>query len=115
MTIRLDARNRPDPDILATSAEYDPDRTFFDPADVVLVVEVTSPESEHRGRTVKLRKYAEAGIRHYWCVGEEEHRPVVRVYELDEPTRQYVPTGIIRDLLECVAPFPIRLDLDDLV
>ncbi|WP_236541325.1 Uma2 family endonuclease [Spiractinospora alimapuensis] len=47
MTIRLDARNRPEPDVLATSAEYDPDRTFFDPADVVLVVEVVSPESEH--------------------------------------------------------------------
>ncbi|WP_017589445.1 Uma2 family endonuclease [Nocardiopsis ganjiahuensis] len=27
MTVRLDARNRPEPDLLVTSAPYDPDRT----------------------------------------------------------------------------------------
>ncbi|WP_236541324.1 hypothetical protein [Spiractinospora alimapuensis] len=64
---------------------------------------------------MKPRKYAEAGIGHYWCVGEENHRPVVRVYELDGPTRRYVPTGIVRGVLERTAPFPLRLDLDDLV
>jgi Uma2 family endonuclease len=31
---------------------------------VKLVVEAVSPESAHRDRTVKLRKYAEAGIPH---------------------------------------------------
>jgi Uma2 family endonuclease len=62
MTIRLDDRNRPEPDILVTSAAYDPDRTSFTPDGVKLVVEVVSPESAHRDRIVKLRKYADAGI-----------------------------------------------------
>lgn len=43
MTIRLDARNRPEPDLLLTHLPYDPDRTWYAPEDVSLVVEVVSP------------------------------------------------------------------------
>src|SRR5262249_20089749 len=75
VTIRLDDRNRPEPDIVATVAPVDPTRTAFVPEDVLLAVEVVSPESEHRDRTVKLRKYAEAAITHYWLVEEEDNQP----------------------------------------
>ncbi|MFI5533258.1 Uma2 family endonuclease [Kitasatospora sp. NPDC051853] len=114
MTIRLDRRNRPEPDLLATTAEFDPDRTWFAPSDVVLVAEVVSPESAHRDRTVKMRKYAEAGIGHYWLVEEEDGRPVVHAYELDGPTGTYVSGGIFRGALTRPVPFPITLDLDAL-
>lgn len=115
MTIRLDARNRPEPDILVTPAPYDPDRTYYAPEEVRLVVEVVSPESAHRDRTVKLRKYAEAGIPHYWCIEDEDGRPVVHVYELDVPTGKYAPAGIFRGTLERPVPYPVRLDLDALL
>jgi Uma2 family endonuclease len=115
MTIRLDDRNRPEPDILATTAAYLPDRTFYEPDQVLLVVEVVSPESAHRDRTVKLRKYAEAGIAFYWCVEEEQGSPVVHAYELDGPTRSYAPTGIHRGELQSPRPFPLKLDLDALL
>ena len=115
MTIRLDSRNRPEPDLLVTTARYDPDRTFFTPQDVRLVVEVMSPESAHRDRTVKLRKYAEAGIPGYWCVEEEHGAPVVHVYELDEPTRAYAPAAICRTVLQRPVPFDIVIDLGRLV
>jgi Uma2 family endonuclease len=114
MTIRLDERNRPEPDLLATSAPYDPDRTSYGPAEVLLVVEVVSPESAHRDRTVKLRTYAEAGIPHYWRVEEEGGVPVAHVYELDEPTTAYAPAGIFRGKLHRPVPFDIVLDLDAL-
>lgn len=94
MTVRLDRRNRPD--------------------DVTLVVEVVSPESEHSDTGVKLRKYAAAGIEHYWCVIGEKHRPVVHVYERDPATGSYTPAGIFREQLERRVPFPVRLDLDGL-
>lgn len=45
MTIRLDARNRPEPDLLVATAPYDPDRTWLAPQDVHLAVEVVSRES----------------------------------------------------------------------
>jgi Uma2 family endonuclease len=115
MTIRLDERNRPEPDLLATTAPYDPDRTFYAPDQVLLVVEVVSPESAHRDRTVKLRKYAEAGIAHYWRVEEENESPVVHAYELDDPTRSYVPMRIHRQELRSPKPFAIKLNLDTLV
>jgi len=116
MTIRLDKRNRPEPDLLATRAPYyAPDRTFYTPDQVLLVVEVVSPESAHRDRTVKLRKYAEAGIANYWRVEVEDDSPVVHAYELDGPTRSYVPTGIHRHELRTTTPFAIELDLDKLV
>ncbi|GGP60417.1 Uma2 family endonuclease [Saccharothrix coeruleofusca] len=111
MTIRLDARNRPEPDLLVSTARYDPNRTWFEPADVALVVEVVSPESAHRDFNVKLRKYAEAGIRHYWCVEDEDTTPVVHVYELDTPTKAYAPAGIFRHSLQRSVPFDINLDL----
>ncbi len=117
MTIRLDERNRPEPDLLVATASYDPDRTWFAPADVELVVEVVSPESAYRDRTVKLRKYAEAGIPHYWRVEDDDGAHVAHVahvYELDGPTGAYAPAGIFRGRLQRPVPFPIALDLDRL-
>jgi Uma2 family endonuclease len=114
MTIRLDDHNRPEPDVLATTAQYDPDRTWYAPEDVSLVIEVVSPESAHRDRTVKLTKYAQAGIRHYWRVEDEGDATAVHVYELDDATGAYAPTGIFREQLRVAAPFPIELDLPGL-
>ena len=111
VTIRLDDRNRLEPDIVATTVPVDPRRTSFLPSEVVLAVEVASPESEHRDRTVKLRKYAEASIKHYWLVEEEDNQPVVHVYELDTPTSFYAPAGIFRDRLERRVPFLVDIDL----
>jgi Uma2 family endonuclease len=88
-TIRLDARNRLEPDLLVTTAPFDPDRTWYEPDDVQLVVEVVSPESAHRDRTVKLRRYADAGIRQYWYVEKEHKAAVVHVYERDGPTQTH--------------------------
>lgn len=110
MSVRLDARNRPEPDILATNTPYDPYRAWFAPEDVLLVVEVVSPESAHRDRTVELRVYAEAGIPRYRCVEEEAGAPVTHVYGLDEPARAYAPARLFREVLK--RPLPFELDLD---
>ncbi|MGW2042760.1 Uma2 family endonuclease [Streptomyces virginiae] len=109
--ITLDPHNRTEPDLLLAAAGFDDYRTWFTPAEVRLVVEVVSPESAHRDRTVKLRKYAEAGIPHYWCIEDEEGAPVVHVYELAEPTGAYAPAGIFRGTLQRPVPFEITLDL----
>lgn len=115
MTIRIDARNRPEVDLLATTAAYEPNRTWYAPDDVLLAVEVVSPESAHRDRQVKLRKYAEAGIPHYWLIEDEDGSPAVHVYELDGPTQTYAPTSIVRDVVRVSAPFPIKITLGDLL
>ncbi|MFI9362392.1 Uma2 family endonuclease [Kitasatospora sp. NPDC053057] len=112
MSVTLDERNRLEPDVLVSRAAVDPDRTGYVPTEVLLVVEVVSPESECRDRGVKVRKYAEAGIPHYWIVEEEEEsRAAVHVYELDQVTSSYAPAGIFRGVLERPVPFPIFIDL----
>ncbi|WP_030823507.1 Uma2 family endonuclease [Streptomyces hygroscopicus] len=118
MTLALDKRNRPEPDISvlragAVSAEAD--ETGYDAADAVLAVEVVLPESEERDRKRKPQLYAEAGIRHFWLVEKGEgRRPVVHVFELDPVTRTYVPTGIHRDRLKVSVPFTIDIDLTEI-
>ncbi|MEV7935533.1 Uma2 family endonuclease [Kitasatospora sp. NPDC088264] len=115
MSIKLDRRNRPEPDVLVVKANFERKRTQFTPDEVLLVIEVVSPESVDRDRFVKVRKYAEAGIPHYWIVEEEEGgRPAVHVYELDQATSAYVPAGIFRESLERPVPFPIMIDLNAL-
>lgn len=115
MTVRLDRRSRPEPDILITTAAYDPDRTWYAPEDVVVMIEVVSAESADRDRSLKPFKYAQARIPHFWRIEDEDGAATVHTYELDPMTSSYVPTGIHRDRLRLTAPFPIDLNLDTLV
>lgn len=114
MTVRLDDKNRPEPDVIVAAVEYDPDRTRFLPGEVVLAVEVVSEESRSRDRETKPFKYARAGIRHFWRVEDERGLPVVHSYELDDTTRAYVATGIHRGHMKTGVPFTLDVDLDRL-
>ncbi|MET8974277.1 Uma2 family endonuclease [Streptomyces sp. NPDC004539] len=112
MTVRLDKQSRTEPDILVTTAPCERDRTWFAPEDVPLIVEVASPESAARDRSIKPFKYAQAGIPNFWRIEEEgEGEFVVHVYELDTVTNAYVPTGIHRERLKVSVPFPLDIDL----
>ncbi|MFB7494169.1 Uma2 family endonuclease [Streptomyces sp. NPDC056161] len=115
MTVRLDKKNRPEPDIVVfhTRAGTGPDQTWYGPEDVVLAVEVVSPDSRERDREVKPRKYAQAGVPHFWRVEQDENKgfPVVHVYELDPATTTYALSGIFHDRLKLTVPFDIEIDL----
>jgi Uma2 family endonuclease len=113
MDVVLGERQRPCPDVsvVSAAAAADLNRTYYLPADVVLVVEVVSKSSEIRDRETKPRRYAEAGIRHFWRVENDGGRPVVYVYELDPATRTYALTGIFHERLSLPVPFPVELSL----
>lgn len=115
MTVRLDKKSRPEPDILVATAAYDPDRTWYAPEDVALAIEVVSEESADRDRSLKPFKYAEAKIPHLWRIEDEGGAPAVHTYELDGMTGAYVATGIHRGRLKVSVPFPVDIDLDSLV
>lgn len=115
MTVELDRRNAPEPDVsvVRRTAVVDRRQTRFQARDVVLAVEVVSPDSEARDRDTKPLKYAVAGIPHFWLVemGGREGHPVVHVHELDPVTRRYTPTGIHRERLKLRVPFDLDIDL----
>lgn len=70
MSVILGRRQRPEPDLLVVRAETDIglEQTAYQSADVVLAVEVVSPDSEERDRERKPQLYAAAGIPHFWQV-----------------------------------------------
>lgn len=120
LTTTLDKHQRPEPDIVVykdREAEQEDwfEATSIPPEDVVLVMEVESPESVFRDREVKPGKYAATGIPHFWRTVWEDGKPGVHVYELDATTKGYVATGIFRDRLELQVPFPIEVSLEKLV
>ncbi|SOD64698.1 Putative restriction endonuclease [Streptomyces zhaozhouensis] len=113
MTVTLGTKDRPEPDVMVVRAEgvSGLSQTSFAPEHVVLAVEVVSAESRARDRETKPRKYAAAGIPHFWRVEPENDRPVVFVHELEPATGVYVPTGIHREQLKLTVPFPLDIDL----
>jgi Uma2 family endonuclease len=115
MTVRLGRRNRPEPDIMLVRAEANTglEQTTYSPEDVLLACEVVSPDSVDRDRDTKHRKYAAAGIRHYWRVENDGGRAVVYVFELEPATGTYTPMGTYRDQLKLTVPFPIDIDLTE--
>ncbi|GGO52552.1 hypothetical protein GCM10012287_37150 [Streptomyces daqingensis] len=118
MTVVLSPRTAPEPDISVVWAEAVTSRrqTRYQASDLVLAVEVVSPDSEERDRDTKPHKYARAGIPHFWRVemsGDGE-RPVVYVYELDQTTMVYAVTGIHHDQLKISVPFDVDIDLTEI-
>ncbi|WP_410540273.1 Uma2 family endonuclease [Streptomyces sp. KL2] len=115
MSVVLNGRNRPEPDVMIIRAEAvteEAEETGFRAEDVVLAAEVVSPDSEERDRKRKPQLYAEAGIPHFWRIEKGTgRRPVVYVFELEPATRGYVPTGIHHDRLKLTVPFGIDIDL----
>lgn len=80
---------------------------------MLLAVEVVSPVSEARDRDTKPRKYAAAGIPHFWRVemaGADDH-PVVYAFELAPEARAYHLVGTFRQRVTLGAPFPLDIDL----
>lgn len=116
MTVTLGPRQRPEPDVLVVRAEADLglDQTTYRSADVVLAIEVVSPDSEVRDRERKPQLYAKAGIPHFWRVENTSGRPTVYVYELDSTTNSYTATGIYHDRLKVGVPFDIDIDLTEI-
>lgn len=116
MTVTLGRHQRPEPDLVVVhaAADGDMDLTTYQGDDVVLAVEVVSPDSEQRDRVRKPQLYAEAGIGHFWLVENVGGKPVVHVYELDPLTRAYLPRGSHHGRLRVDVPFDADVDLAEI-
>ncbi len=103
----------PDVALVRTQAASDLTKSRFDPDDVVLAVEIESPDSRKIDRDEKPFEYAAVGIQFYWRVEREGNEPVVHTYELDLGSRAYRLVGVYRDRLKVTEPFDIEIDLTD--
>jgi Uma2 family endonuclease len=114
MTVWLDRRNRPEPDVmvLRPGTETDDDTTWYPAEAVLLIVEVISPDSVERDKVLKPAKYAAAGVPFYWRVDRDvDGAPVCETFELDEDLKVYQPAGIFHGTVKTSRPFQIAIDL----
>ncbi|MBO0825446.1 MAG: Uma2 family endonuclease [Actinobacteria bacterium] len=113
MDVKLGPRQRPVPDVLVitAAAAADLSRTYYDPADVRLAVEVVSDESAVRDRERKPQLYAAAGIACFWRIENLDGKAVAYVFELEPASGHYVPTGIFHEKIKVTTPFPIEVAL----
>ncbi|WP_424529146.1 Uma2 family endonuclease [Sphaerisporangium viridialbum] len=116
MSVVLGPRQRPEPDVVILRAEalVGPDATAYQAKDVLLIVEVVSPDSETRDRERKPQLYAAAKIEHFWRVEQNGGKATVYVYELDPATKAYALMGIHHDKLQLKVPFEVDIDLTEI-
>jgi len=104
--IRFDDRTYRQPDLSVVSRQA-LDRPLAVPADVLLAVEVVSPNSVTADRLTKPAQYARAGIVHYWRL--EPSEPLLVTFELDGET--YREAGRFTDEVVVERPVPLRFRL----
>ena len=107
----LDEENGVQPDLVYISRERAniiSERGVEGPPD--LVVEVLSPSTEARDRGVKMRRYAAAGIPHYWLLDLRARALEARVLGENgyEPAGIYGPDAIFRPALLPGLEIPIN-------
>ena len=78
-----------------------------------LVIEVISPSSRRIDRTLKLSRYAEGGISHYWVV--DPMTPSVDIYEFHQGEYRLVASAVGDESVVVTAPFPVTVTPDNLV
>ncbi|MBF6172799.1 Uma2 family endonuclease [Nocardia blacklockiae] len=104
----------PEPDVLAVSRDaVQADSLLFDAEDIHLVVEVVSPRTKTKDRKLRPMQYAEAGIKHFWRVENEDDEMVVYTFELLPEGGCYAPSGVFRKQLRVDRPFPIDIELPE--
>lgn len=106
-------RTVPEPDVLAVSRPaVSADSLAFQPSDVHLAIEVVSPGTRTKDRTLRPAQYAEAGIKCFWRVENEDDAMIVYTFEL-LPEGGYAPTGVHRTKVKVDRPFPIDIDIPE--
>jgi Uma2 family endonuclease len=81
--------------------------------EVVLAVEIVSVGSERTDHTIKHGEYADAGIPHYWIVEIDPRAPLTACHRAGE--FGYVDAPAVTGVFTAEQPFPVRLELDQLL
>jgi len=99
----------PDVVVIRRSALDRPRGTLL-PPDVLLAVEVLSPTNPGNDLVLKRHEYAVAGIPLYWIVDQQAR--TLTVLRLDDKSKQYVESAVVRPGVPWKTddPFPLTLD-----
>lgn len=108
--VLIDVGSTLEPDALILHSPVDLDHHYFDPEQVVVVVEIVSPGTKRRDRLVKPSLYAAAGIPHYWRIEQDP----LHVFAYDLVGGEYRLVADTTEELVLSAPFEITLPIRDI-
>jgi Uma2 family endonuclease len=100
-----------EPDILVAPSASFTERDL--PTAPLLVVEVRSPSTAPIDEVRKRSLYEEAGVAHYWLADPAE--PSITVLDLVGGRYQQTATAHDDEVLELNAPFPITINVSELM
>ncbi|TCB96156.1 Uma2 family endonuclease [Micromonospora zingiberis] len=109
LSMRVDRRNEPRPDVVAIRREH-ADRSPVPVEDALLAVEVVSPSSTFRDLYDKARVYARAGVRTYWVVDPLHDKITLTEYVLSA-SGEYEVAAHTEDLFVTERPWKVSVDL----
>jgi RNA polymerase sigma factor (sigma-70 family) len=79
---------------------------------ITLAIEVVSPGTKTKDRTLRPAQYAGAGIKYFWRVENEDDAMVVYSFEL-LPEGAYAPTGVFHSRIKLDRPFLIDVEIPE--
>lgn len=100
-----------EPDIVVAPRASFTDRDL--PTVPLLVVEVRSPSTARIDEVRKRSLYEEAGVAHYWLA--DPAVPSITILDLVADRYQQTGTAQADETLELSAPFPIRVNVSELM
>ncbi|TNH23567.1 Uma2 family endonuclease [Micromonospora orduensis] len=109
LSMRVDRRNEPRPDVVAIRREH-ADRSTVPVEDALLAVEVISPTSVLRDMYDKARVYAHAGVQTYWVVDPLRERMTLTEFVLG-PKGEYEAAAHTDDVFVTERPWKVAVDL----
>jgi Uma2 family endonuclease len=109
LSMRIDRRNEPRPDVVAIRREH-ADRSPVPVDGALLAVEVLSPTSTFRDMYDKAKVYARAGVRSYWVVDPLHERMTLTEYTLTTPG-EYGTVTHTDDVFVTERPWKVSVDL----
>jgi len=113
VAVRLDASSVAEPDLLFIAAgrsEIVGELSIDGPPD--LIVEIASPSTAKRDRTVKAQLYARLGVPHYWIIDPDAR--TLDAFELDGTDYRMAATYENGDRFDPAIFNGLSLDLSDI-
>jgi Uma2 family endonuclease len=96
------------PDVIIVHSEW-VRRTVFIEQPPPLAIEVTSRSTRFRDTITKKREYEKFGIRSYWIVDPDYHRPCLTVFELNRKKYRQIAQVTGDEPFHATRPFPITV------
>ena len=110
LSLRIDARNEPRPDVVVISLDH-ANVSPVPVEDVLLAVEVISPDSHFRDNYAKAKVYAAAGVANYWVIDPLLEEGVVLSAFHPGPRGDYDMVISTRQVFATDVPYPVTIDL----